>query len=278
MWAVFSYTAKPWIPTVVVVRTCSLYLFEDYSELWIVIASVCLVFLYLKHCCDCSGPCPNASELSLTGLPPIISQPTAQKDKSGGFQDARYGHFIQPHNTDEAQSLTASKCECVSPLCDGFLGIFEPNSNKQQEYIANVLKLKLIFWTALVYFTIVLIPNSDKRQKQVNNTQSGLTDMSYRHIRRTAAPTGLSHRDKESPSRLAATRKAAGWDILLYSVLSPICSKILFKLMKCFHDVLQILKMHQTSFHVAPRRGRACKCDAPGDVWWKTKQRLKVTS
>ncbi|CAG10553.1 unnamed protein product [Tetraodon nigroviridis] len=110
------------------------------------------------HCCDCSGPCPNASELSLTGLPPIISQPTAQKDKSGGFQDARYGHFIQPHNTDEAQSRTASKY---------------------------------------------------KRQKQVNNTQSGLTDMSYRHIRRTAAPTGLSHRDKESPSRLAATRKAA---------------------------------------------------------------------
>lgn len=42
--------------------------------------------------------------------------------------------------------------------------------------------------------TLVLIPNSDKKHKHVNATQSGQTDMTFRHIRRTGASlttTGL---------------------------------------------------------------------------------------
>lgn len=96
---------------------------------------------YLKHYCNCSGPCPNASELTLTGLPPIMPQPTALKDKGGGFPDTRHGHFIQHNNIEEAQSQTASKCECVSPLHGLLLHKCEPNSNKQQECIAKVSKL-----------------------------------------------------------------------------------------------------------------------------------------
>ncbi|TNM95424.1 hypothetical protein fugu_016507 [Takifugu bimaculatus] len=109
------------------------------------------------QCYNCSGPCPNASELTLTGLPPVVSQPTGLIDKSGGFQDTRHGLFIQHHNVDEAQSLTISKY---------------------------------------------------KKHKQVSNTQGGQKDMSFRHIRRTAA-TGLSHCDKEIPSRLTTMKKAA---------------------------------------------------------------------
>ncbi|XP_056914426.1 leucine-rich repeat-containing protein 9 isoform X2 [Takifugu flavidus] len=115
-----------------------------------------------ETCYNCSGPCPNASELTLTGLPPVVSQPTGLIDKSGGFQDTRHGLFIQHHNVDEAQSLTISKY---------------------------------------------------RKHKQVSNTQGGQKDMSFRHIRRTAA-TGLSHCDKEIPSRLTAMKKAADFQIV----------------------------------------------------------------
>lgn len=50
----------------------------------------------------------------------MVSQPTGLIDKSGGFQDTRYGLFVQHHNVDEAQSLTVSKCESISSLCDAF--------------------------------------------------------------------------------------------------------------------------------------------------------------
>lgn len=69
-----------------------------------------------------------------------MPQPTALKDKGGGFQDTRYGHFIQHITIEEAQSQTATKCECISLLHDVFLSKCEPNST-QQEYIAKVLKL-----------------------------------------------------------------------------------------------------------------------------------------
>lgn len=68
---------------------------------------------HFQQCCGCSGPCAHAGELTLTGLPPIMPQPAALKDKGGGFQDSRYGHFIQYINVDEVQSQTASKCEHV---------------------------------------------------------------------------------------------------------------------------------------------------------------------
>lgn len=75
----------------------------------------------MKQSYNCSGPCPNASGLTLTGLPPIMFQHAALKDKSGGFQDTRYGHFIQHNNVEEAQSQAISKCECASPLHAAFL-------------------------------------------------------------------------------------------------------------------------------------------------------------
>lgn len=90
----------------------------------------------LKHYCTCSGPCSNASELSLTGLPPIMPQPTALKDKGGGFHDTRYGHLLQ-HNIDEVQPHTASKCECISPPHDVFspqLGDKLSNKNILQKF------------------------------------------------------------------------------------------------------------------------------------------------
>lgn len=95
---------------------CNISLFKNSKV--ILIALVFLVFSVLQ-CYNCSGPCPNASGLNLTGLPPIMSQPVALKDKSGGFQDTR--HFIQHNNVEEAQSQTISKCECASPLYAAFL-------------------------------------------------------------------------------------------------------------------------------------------------------------
>lgn len=48
--------------------------------------------------------------------------------------------------------------------------------------------------------------------------------------------------------------------VIIVHILCEICFKILFKLTKCLHDVLQISKLYQTYFHVAVRRNKAYRC------------------